>query len=205
MSHGRESSTLQVLDPAPLVQEEIPSTLIADPVEILLCLGRWRTLGSRHLPRLLEPLERALAGTERGNLQAKPEGHYRSAALVGEGSDKRIKLLTFVKRAIGLVQRRQPSCRQRQQRRPFDFREYFADLLARRPVDARVGHRRLPMEQEAVLVVSQGGLMRTAKMITSPDASGPTRPRGLACRRQRPWRACRALAAPPRWQPGPAL
>ena len=43
------------------------------------------------------------------------------------------------------------SCRQRLQCRPLDGLEVLAHLPSRRPVDARVGDRRLPVRQELVL------------------------------------------------------
>ena len=59
-------------------------------------------------------------------------------------------------RPPGLVEEREPSRRQRQQRRPLDLLEHLAHLLSCGAVDASVGDRRLPMFQVPVLFLKAG-------------------------------------------------
>ena len=56
---------------------------------------------------------------------------------------------------LRLVEEGEPFGRQRQQRGPLDFDKHLANLFLRRPVDARVGHRRFPAEQMPVLLLQR--------------------------------------------------
>ncbi len=61
-----------------------------------------------------------------------------------------------VDRAAGLAERRERVRRQRQQRRPFDLSEVFADVSTCGPVHAGVGHGQLPVAEEPVLLLQAG-------------------------------------------------
>ena len=58
--------------------------------------------------------------------------------------------------ALGFLEQREPTRRQRPQRLAFDLLKHLAHLLARCTVDPRVGHRRLPRDQVTVLLGQRG-------------------------------------------------